>query len=145
MATTTYTTDAAIKARVAAGLQVDVASLPANWDVIIAQSNTDASAEIKRVFILKGYTPGQVASADDVVGWATRLGAFFAFVNGTSLAQYDLKGVEHLDCRKEFMEASALIIDDAAVGPPSGNSEVGGIQSGSVSAVADEERRFRRF
>lgn len=145
MATPTYVSWEAVHQRVADGLHVPAADLSAEWRSICAQATKDAAAEIKRVFVLKGYTPAQVATSDDAKVWNERLGAFFAFVRGTALASYDLKAVEHLDCTKEMTEAAALVIGDQAIGPAVGSSEVGGISAGATDAVGGAGCRFDRF
>lgn len=139
MATATYCAWEAVKERVSSGLHITAATLPAAWDSLCAQATKDAAAEIKRIFVLKGFTPGQVAASDDSKVYNEMLGAFFAFVRGSALASYDLKAVEYLDCRKTMAEAGALVIGDLAVSPTVGGSDVGGISSGVLTAIADEE------
>ena len=134
MSTPTYVSYEAVLERVASGLHVSAANLPAAWTSICAQATKDAAAEIKRIFVLKGYTPQQLAASDDARVWNEMLGAFFAFVRGTALASYDLKAVEYLDCRKAMQEAAALVINDTAVAPSS-NGEIGGVSSGVLDAV----------
>jgi hypothetical protein len=135
MATQTYATWEAVKEAVAAGLHVTAAQLDARWDSICARAAKDAAAEIKRVFILKGYTAAQVAASDDARTYNEMLGAFFAFTRGSALATYDLKSVEHLDCRKVMAEAGALVIGDVAVAPASSGSDVGGVAAGQNEAA----------
>lgn len=141
MATPTYCAWEGVKERVSSGLHITAATLPAAWDSICAQATKDAAAEIKRIFVLKGFSAAQVASSDDSKVYNEMLGAFFAFVRGSALANYDLKAVEYLDCRKAMAEAGALVIDDVAVAPATGG-EIGGIQSGrntQVDALLDPE------
>lgn len=95
--------------------------------------------------MLKGYTTDQLAASEDIRVWTEMLGAFFAFVRLTALANVDLKSVEHLDCRKEMQDATALVIDGVAVAPATGASDIGGIQYGRVSIVDTEARKFRNL
>lgn len=145
MATPVYVSWEAVHQRVADGLMVPASALPAAWQSLCAQATKDAAAEIKRVLVLKGYTPAQVAASDDAKVWNERLGAFYAFVRGTALASYDLKSVEYLNCTKELLEAAALVIDNKAVAPDTASGEVGGIGTGSVAAVAEAEARYDRL
>lgn len=145
MATATYCDWTDVRTQVAASLFVAVADLHPGWNEICPVATRDAAAELKRLLILKGYTPAQIAASDDAGTWNERLGAFFAFVRGTALAPYDLKAVEHLDCRKDILEAGALVIDDKAVGPAPNESEVGGITTGQISATEETQSRFGTF
>lgn len=135
MSTPTYCSWEAVKERVSSGLHITAATLPAAWDSLCAQATKDAAAEIKRIFVLKGFTPTQVAASDDARVYNEMLGAFFAFVRGSALAGYDLKAVEYLDCRKAMAESGALVIGDSAVSPTVGGSDVGGISSGTLDVV----------
>lgn len=135
--TPTYTNWEAVKATVASALHLPAAEMDPTWDTGIARATQDAAAEIKRVLVLKGYTPAQIAASDDARAYNDRLGAFFALTRGAVLTTYDLKAVEWLDCRKELQEAAALVINDVAVGPPASGSEIGGVAFGTLGAVAE--------
>lgn len=124
----------AVKRRVAASLHVADTALAAQWDDVCSEATKDAAAEIKRVFVLKSYTPDMIAASDDARVWNEMLGAFFALTRGSTLASYDMKAVEYLDCRKEFKEAAALVINGVAVAPPT-SGDVGGIGYGRIAAA----------
>ena len=135
MATTPYCSWEAVKLRCAAALHKAAADLPAQFDDIFSQATKDAAAEIKRIFVLKGYTPAQVASADDVRVWNEQLAAFYALERLAPSGGIDPKTVEYLDCRKEMKEAAALVIGDAAVGPAADATDVGGVAHGRLTAA----------
>ena len=128
MATATYVNWQAVRLRVAGGLHTAVSNLPTRYDDIISEATRDAAADIKRIFVMKGYTVAQIAASDDIRVWNEMLGAFFSFVRLAGLTNYDLKAVEYLDCRKTMAEASAIIIDDVAIAPT--GSDVGGVMYG---------------
>lgn len=137
MATPVYCNWQAVRKRVAAGLHTAESKLPAQYDDIFPEATKDACAEIKRIFVIKGYTPAQLAASDDVRTWAEMLGAFFSFVRIAGLTNFDLKAVEYLDCRKQMTEAAALVVGDAAIAPTPGGSAVGGISAGQMSGVEE--------
>jgi hypothetical protein len=145
MATTAFCSWEAARERVASQLHVPADQLAAEWATLCSRGVRDATAELKRVFIGKGYQVADLIASDDIRIWCERLAAFFALCNGVALANYDLKAVEHLDCRKEFAEAGVLIVGDTALAPQPGESEVGGIGHGTTDAVAEAEKRFGRF
>lgn len=143
MDTPTYCDWMACRLRVASGLHVDPDALPAHYDPVIAQACRDAAAEIKRTFVVKGYSPATLAASDDARVYNEQLGAFFALVRLASLANYDLKAVEYLDCRKQMQEAAALVVDGAAVA--GGDTDVGGVAHGTLAGLHHTEHHFRRF
>lgn len=130
----------AVRERVASGLHLTAATLAAEWDALCSQGTKDAASELRRIFILKGYAPSLLSQWDDRAVYNEMLGAFFAFVRGTALATYDLKSVEYLDIRKELKEAAALVIGGEAVAP--GNTDIGGINYGTIDAVDDAKCRY---
>lgn len=128
----------AIRDQVAATLHVAPASLPSEWNAICSHAARRAAAELRSIFILKGYTPAQLSQWSDGFTYSQQLGTWFAITAGSSLCGYDTKNIEWMDCRKELREAAALIIGEEAVAP-SGSSDVGGISSGVIDAIAEQE------
>lgn len=134
----------AVKAQVGSCLQVSAASLPDAWDNVCSHSARRAAAELRGIFILKGYAADRMPSWDDCYTYSLQLATYFALTSGTALANYDVKNIEWMDIRKELREAGALIIDGVAVAPEPGESAVGGISSGQVAAVGLGMRRYDR-
>lgn len=130
-----------VRQRVAECLHVPVGELPEEFAGLCATGARDATSELRRVLVLKGYSVAQVYSWDDREYYAGRLAAYFALIRSSALSNYDLKAVELLDCRKELTEAAAIIIGDVAVAPPVGG-EVGGISSGTLDAVDEVKGEF---
>lgn len=141
MATPTYCDWESVKLRLAASLLVPAANLPTQYDDAIAQACRDAASEIKRIFIIKSYTPDQLAQSDDCRVWNEMLGCYFAAMRLCGQAGWDLKAFEALDCRKQMTETSALVIGDVAIAPADNASQVGGVASGMLTAVC----QFHRF
>lgn len=123
-----------IHLRVAESLHIAASDLPAQWQGICSSAAKDASAELQRIFVLKGYAVSRLADWDDRLYYAERLATWFALCRGTALASYDTKTREWLDPRKELTEAAALVIGGSATAPALGESDVGGIASGQVTA-----------
>ena len=134
MSTPNFCSWESVREQVASNLHVAAADLPAAWDNICAHAARRAAAELRSIFVLKGYTPDQLAAWDDGFTYSQQLGTYFALTAGAALASYDTKTVEWMDCRKDLRETGALIIGGAVVAP-SANGEVGGVHSGSVDAV----------
>lgn len=144
MATPNFCSWEAIKDQVAATLHVGGApNLPTEWDAICSHAARRAAAELRSLFILKGYSPDQLASWDDAFTYSQMLGTYFAITAGSSLSDYPTKGIDWMDVRKELREAAALIVGGSAVGPAAGG-EVGGVGSGTVSAVIDTAHAYDR-
>jgi hypothetical protein len=144
MATATYCDWQACKIRLAASLLVPVANLPQQYNDAISQACRDAAAEIKRTFIVKGYTAQQVAMSDDARVYNEQLGAYFSAVRLCGQAGWDLRAFESLDCREAMGKAGALVIDDEAVAPALNGSPVGGVDAGQIGAACQAEADFRR-
>lgn len=144
MATPNFCSWESIRVRVAARLRVPASQLPADWDIICSDAARQAAAELRRLFIQKSYSVERLAEWDDLLTYSQQLGVYFAFVDGTALCDYDLKSVEHLDCRKEIAAAASLIIGGKAVAPQPGESEVGGVSSGTLDALGDVLHDARR-
>jgi hypothetical protein len=124
---------------------LDSANLDPRWVPICAHAIKDASAELRRIFANKGYPVSEIGSWDDCPNYCERLGAYFAFVAGTSLGGYDLKSMEYLDCRKELIEGGNLIIGGVATAPSAFQSQVGGVSYGVLRAIREDARRFDRM
>lgn len=131
------------KLRVANSLHKPAAELSPEWDSLCSQATKDACVEIKRIFVLKGFTVAQLVASSDTRVWAERLAAFWAMVRGTALASYSLDSVKYLDCREELENAGAIIIGDVAVTP--GGTDIGGISHGRVTAADCDAERFGRW
>ncbi len=134
------TTAAAVKADVAAQLQVTAATLPAAWDTIVATSVEDAYNELITLLIMKGYSATVALSASQFEVWQRRLATYFALGRGASYASFDVKTVEWLDPREKLEAASAIVVDGVATAPEVGESDVGGISSGQMDAVVAAQR-----
>lgn len=135
----------AVRDQVAASLHVPAAQLPAQWDAICAHAARRAAAELRSIFVLKGYSPDQLAAWDDAYTYSHQLGTYFALTAGAALASYDTKTIEWMDVRKELREAAALIVGGAAVAPAAGATDVGGLGYGTVDAVTAAGDRFDGF
>ncbi len=138
------TTVAAVKADVAAQLQVTVATLPAPWDTIVATSVEDAYNELITLLIMKGYSATVALSASQFEVWQRRLATYFALGRGASYASFDVKTVEWLDPREKLEAASAIVVDGVATAPEVGESSVGGVSFGQLSVVSDLLRDCNR-
>lgn len=144
MSTPNYASWESVKDQVAATLRAGgAANLPTDWDAICAHAARRATATLRTIFIPKGYTPDQLAASEDIFTYAQQLATYYALTAGTSLCSIDARTIEWMNCEKELRENGALIISDAGAAP--GPSDIGGIHSGTVSAVATEEARFRRL
>lgn len=133
-----------VQQRVAETLATSVSRLDARFAGICSQAAKDATSEIRRIFILKGYSVANIELWDDREYYTGRLATFFALGRAATFMALDLKAIEWLDPRKELTEAGALILDGAATAPASGESDLGGVGSGTIDAVTEVECDYRR-
>jgi hypothetical protein len=140
-----YCQPQAVLQRVADALHVAVADLPAQWQSLAAQSTKDAAADLVTILALKGYSGAVAVSADQFAVWQERLAAYFCLGRGSALASFDLKAVEWLDPRKMLTEAGVILVDGVPTAPAVGESDIGGVGFGRVTATTDAGCRFDRM
>lgn len=125
-----------VRQRVAECMSVAVADLPSQFNGLCSRGFKDAAAELRRIFVLKGYPASMLGQWDDRQAYTEMLGAFYAITRNTVLASYNRDGLRDLDIRKELKEAGALIIGGKATAPPV-NGEIGTIIHGENTLAAE--------
>jgi hypothetical protein len=136
MSPTTFNHWQQVRQRVAECLSVAVADLPNQFVGLCSRGFKDAAAELRRIFVLKGYPAAWVEVWDDRQTYTEMLGAFYAITRNTVLSGYNRDGLRDLDIRKELKESAALVIGGLATAPP-GNGEVGTIMYGTSAVQAE--------
>src|SRR5436189_228358 len=106
-----------LKTLVAKVLRKQVADLADYWDEFVADSNTDAVADINEILQGKGYTAAQIDAWDYRVTYNRDIALYHALVKGGALADYDQTTVDKLDRRKLLTESSGIMINNAMVLP----------------------------
>jgi hypothetical protein len=125
-----------VRQRVAECLSVAVADLPTQFVGLCSRGFRDAEAELRRIFVLKGYPASWMETWDNRQTYTEMLGAFYAITRNTVLSGYNRDGLRDLDIRKELKESAALVIGGVATAPP-GNGEVGTIMYGTSAVQAE--------
>ena len=139
MSPTTFNHWQQVRQRVAECLSVAVGDLPVQFNGLCSRGLKDAAAELRRIFVLKGYPAAWLQTWDDRQVYTEMLGAFYAITRNTVLSGYNRDGLRDLDIRKELKDAAALVIGGTATAPPA-NGQVGSIIFGQNS-YADEVLR----
>lgn len=105
----------------------DKSALRARWVAICDRSVVRGYRDIYTRLVAKGYTPEQLDVWDDRKSFTMDQALFWAFVEGSGLADYSDRDYNKLDHRKELADDSfAIMISGQVVLPGLSSQGIGG-------------------
>lgn len=113
----------------------DVGTLPPKYLRAAEQAARIATAQIRSILKLRGWTATQVEGWDDRVAYATDLATFLAAPRCVGIGDYNLDALKELDCREYLRESPELSVGGAPQAP-SPDAAVGGAAAGTLDAAA---------
>lgn len=118
----------------------DRTALRSRWVAICDRSIVRGYRDIYTRLVAKGYTPAQLDAWDDRVSYTMDQALFWAFVEGSGLADYSDRDYNKLDHRKELAEESfAIMINGQVVLPGLSAMDIGGsVLGGSLTTDVGE-------
>jgi hypothetical protein len=131
----TYVDDSAIKAEVAGIHRLgDPAKAPVHWAVVIANANTTAYKEIRRVLAAQGYSAAQIDAWDDAADWNRNIALCHALRKlglGDGVESVSLSNI----CKvRDELKAVQITIDGILVYP---TNKRGAFSSGDIDTTTD--------
>lgn len=139
-----WITNDALTQLVASTIKKAVVDLAPYWAEFVADSNTDAVADINSILQGKGFTPAQIDAWDNRVTYNRDIALYLALVKGGAMAEYDQTTIDKLDRRKMLTEAGGIMINGLIVLP--GASDTGaGAEGGVISEAGYRINSHTRF
>lgn len=136
--TTTFTTDATVKADVQRALHLANANdLPPIWDGIVSKSRVRAYGDIVSGLVGRGFTYTVIAAWDRGAEFERDLALWWALNEGAALGAYPDKILDKLDRRPEL---ATVIVTNTEGGVPvlKGSGQIG------RGALDDSDSIFKR-
>lgn len=124
----------------------DKAALKSRWIAICTRSVERGWRDLKNRLLVRGYTDAQIEAWDDKVSFTQDQSLFWAFVEGSGLADYSDRDYNKLDHRKEVEDAKfLLVIGGIPVVPGQTDAGYGAVIGGIMTLSEGEVSEYSTF
>ncbi len=133
MATTPFVLDSDVLNAVSAILHKTAQDpLASEYVEMCVEANANATGDIYRILLTRGYDQGQIAAWDDAPLYALDQAIYWVLMRAPAFGSYPDTFPKQFDRRKELAEIPAIMIGGAPV-VPSGAQGTGGVSHGRLS------------